>query len=300
MAYLHIKNLYACQDILLFKECYAMEKIHGTSAHISFKLIDVIPLSDAEKPLDATVGFFSGEQYDKFVQLFNAEELKRKFLTMDINQMTIFGEAYGGRCQGMSKTYGPDLKFIAFDVRMGEYCWLNVPDAESVARAFGLDFVAYSQVPTTLEALDIEKNKDSVQAVRNGMGKGHMREGIVLRPLIELRKNNGERIIAKHKRDEFRETETVRKVSPDKLKVMSDAKKIATEYVTEMRLGHVLGRLPQGINVEQTRDVIFAMLEDVEREAAGEIVMNIDTKKAISSRTADMFKKRLKDSLRDQ
>ena len=299
MGYLHIDNLYKNQDILMFKECYAMEIIHGTSAHISFKLIDVIPLCDAEKPLDATVGFFSGEQYDKFVQLFNAEELKRKFLTMDINQMTIFGEAYGGKCQGMSKTYGPDLKFIAFDVRMGEYCWLNVPDAESVAKSFGLDFVAYNQVPTTLEALDAEKNKDSGQALRNGMGYGHMREGIVLRPLIELKKNNGERIIAKYKRDEFRETTTRRKVSPDKVQVMADAQKIADEWVTVMRLEHVLDKFPKPYVIEQVRDVIQTMWADIEREASGEIEISIEAKRLVSTRTAVLFKQRLQRSIGD-
>ena len=34
MAYMHIDNLYKAQEILAFKECYALEKIHGTSAHI--------------------------------------------------------------------------------------------------------------------------------------------------------------------------------------------------------------------------------------------------------------------------
>jgi len=36
MAYLDIDNLYKEQRILMFKECYAMEKIHGTSAHLSY------------------------------------------------------------------------------------------------------------------------------------------------------------------------------------------------------------------------------------------------------------------------
>ena len=36
MGYLHIHNLYKDQTILLFKEVYALEKIHGTSSHITF------------------------------------------------------------------------------------------------------------------------------------------------------------------------------------------------------------------------------------------------------------------------
>ena len=124
-----------------------------------------------------------------------------------------------------------------------------------------------------------------------------MREGIVLRPLIELKKNNGERIISKHKRDEFRETETVRKVSPDRVQVIADAKKIAQEWVTEMRLTHVLSKLPHATGMEHTRDVIFAMLEDVEREAAGEIIFSTDAKKSVGTRTATLYKQRFKDSL---
>ena len=37
MGYAHIDNLYKEQTILMFRECYALEKIHGTSAHISWK-----------------------------------------------------------------------------------------------------------------------------------------------------------------------------------------------------------------------------------------------------------------------
>ncbi len=37
MGYLHIDNLYKVRDILLFKRCYAMNKLHGTSSHISWK-----------------------------------------------------------------------------------------------------------------------------------------------------------------------------------------------------------------------------------------------------------------------
>lgn len=37
MGYQHIPNLYKEQAILAQSECYALEKIHGTSAHIKFK-----------------------------------------------------------------------------------------------------------------------------------------------------------------------------------------------------------------------------------------------------------------------
>ena len=40
MGYMHIDNLYKDQRVLQFKECYCMEKIHGSSAHVSFDKID--------------------------------------------------------------------------------------------------------------------------------------------------------------------------------------------------------------------------------------------------------------------
>ena len=63
MSYMHISNLYRERDILLFKECYAMEKIHGTSAHISF--------TPSLKPGTEQLNFFSGgEKHENFIKLF--------------------------------------------------------------------------------------------------------------------------------------------------------------------------------------------------------------------------------------
>ena len=60
---------------------------------------------------------------------------------------TVFGEGYGGKEQGMRDTYGPDLKFIAFDVKIGNR-WLSVTDAEDVVKKLGLEFVFYKKVST--------------------------------------------------------------------------------------------------------------------------------------------------------
>lgn len=286
MGYLHIQNLYKDQTILMFKECYALEKIHGTSTHISWNYIN------------KTINFFSGgESHEKFVKLFDLEHLKTKFeeLFLDSN-VIIYGEAYGGKQQGMSKTYGNELKFIAFDVLVDDM-WLSVPNAENVANKFNLEFVDYVKTSTKLEDLDAERDKESTQAVRNGCGHGKAREGVVLRPLVEFKTNNGSRVICKHKGAAFDETKTHREVSQEEMKVMVEAKEIAEEYVTEMRLNHVLDKLPQDINIESMKLVIDAMVEDVYREAEGEIVKSKEVTKQISIKTAIMFKKRLQRNL---
>lgn len=286
MGYLHIPNLYKEQDILLFRRCYALEKIHGTSTHIGWKGTDL--------------NFFSGgENHERFARLFDAEILRDR-LTEKFGRdsdVTVFGEGYGGKCQGMSKTYGKEFRFVAFDVQIGDV-WLAVPAAAEVVSGLCLEFVHYTEVPTELDALNAERDADSEQAKRNGMGVGLIREGVVLRPLIEVRANNGRRIIAKHKREEFAERATIPDIDPAKREIMAMADAIAEEWVTAMRLSHVLDRLRgEGVNVMEMRatgSVIKAMVEDVTpREAEGEIMDNAHVRKLIGAKAANMFKRLL-------
>lgn len=287
MGYLHIDNLYKNQTIMLFKECYAMEKIHGTSAHISWKFET------------KEVNFFSGgEKHENFVALFDKDFLIKKFEEIFPDQdVVIFGEAYGGKQQGMSKTYGKELKFIGFDVKVG-FVWLNVPNANDVCNQFGIEFVDYVKVPTELEALNAERDLPSIQAQRNGITEPRQREGVVLRPLVEMKTNNGERVIAKYKPEEFGETKTKREISPEQLKVLEDAKEIAEEWVTNMRLQHVLQKFPQDVGMENMGDIIKAMISDVYREGRDEIVESKPVEKAIGKQTVKLFKAKLQSKLK--
>ncbi len=279
MGYMHIDNLYKNTEILLFKECYTLEKIHGTSAHISWK----------DKKVLLSPG---GESSVRFTKLFDVKKLETKFKELFDCDVVIYGEAYGGKCQGMSKTYGKDLKFIVFDVKV-EDCWLDVTNGEDVATKLGLEFVGYHKVFTDLNLIDAERDMPSFQAVRNGCGNDKLREGIVLRPLMELKKNNGDRIIVKHKRDEFLETKTKREVNPEQLKILEEANAIAEEWVTPMRLTHVLDKLKNPKEIEKTGMVIKAMTEDVFREADKEIVKSNEAKKAIGKLTAKLYKNKI-------
>ncbi len=281
MGYLHINNLYKDQTILLFKECYAMEKIHGTSAHISWK--------------NGKLNLFSGaEKLENFKKLFDISKLESIFKEKNLENAVIFGEAYGGKCQAMSAAYGKELKFIAFDVKIGDL-WLNLQDAEWFCYSFGIEFVSYNKIPCELKYIDQERDADSIQAIRNGCGEGKLREGIVLRPLIEFIQKNGARIIAKHKRDEFRETRKIRKVNTEKLEILTQAKEIAREWVTIERARHVIDKVFQSEEpkIEKIADFIKAMLEDILREAKGEILETREAKKAISTESAILFKKHL-------
>ena len=84
MGYMKIQNLYKAQGILLFRECYALEKIHGTSAHVAWDGKDI--------------RFFSGgAKHDAFVGLFDEPALVEAFQTLGCDSVVVYGEAYGGK-----------------------------------------------------------------------------------------------------------------------------------------------------------------------------------------------------------
>jgi len=285
MAYLHhIENLYkpSGQAILLFKECYALEKIHGTNTKITF---------NAET---GELKFFSGgEKHARFLTLFNQEELKAKFVAMGLPPdriITVYGEAAGGSQQAMSHTYGPNLFFIAFDVEIGEN-WQDVPNAEQICNNLGIEFIPYRKIRAELAEMDAERDRPSEVAIRKGVVNPGPREGVVLRPLIEVKFNNGSRVICKHKQEWARETATPRKVeiNPEKENALIEGQAIADEYVTYTRLEHILDKIPDH-HMEKMRDIISAMQEDVLREASGEIVVSEMAKKAIGKKTVEQYK----------
>jgi hypothetical protein len=276
MSYTKIKNLYADQTVLQFKRVYAMEKVHGTLAHISWK--------------NGELKFFAGgSSYDLFIKLFDQESLKAKFTEMGHEDVTVYGEAYGGKIQGMSHTYGKDLCFVAFEVKIDEY-WLSVYNAFDVACELGLEFVDYVECDATVEALDAERDKSSAVAISRGMGADKKREGIVIRPSLECKKSNGERVIAKHKCAEFCETKTPRKVGENTV-ILDNAEAVAFEWVTDMRLSHVLDKLGNPNDMSVTPMVIKAMVEDVLCEGAGEVEDTKAVRKALGKATVKLWKK---------
>ena len=282
MGYLHIENLYRpeAQRILAFKQVYVLEKIHGTSAHVSWD--------------GHSLGFFSGgEKHESFVAIFDQDRLRERFAAaFGESKAIVYGEAYGGKCQGMRKTYGDILRFVAFDVKVADK-WLDVPKAHAIVESLGLAFVHFDLVSSDLATLDAERDRPSTQAKRNGIVTDCISEGIVIRPPFEVTLNNGARLIAKHKRPEFSERKTIPNVDPTKLQMLENAEAIAEEWVTEMRLTHVLDHLGNPDDLSAIPQIIPAMVEDVCREASGEIRDSKEARKAIGARTVKLFKARV-------
>lgn len=291
MGYMHIENLYKNREILMFKECYALEKIHGTSAHVRYD--------------NGSILLFSGDvSRDKMAELFDVTFLKEQFASFMYDEMAVFGELYGEKTQRMSGIYGKELKFVAFDVKING-SFISVPNAEEICKTLGIDFVSYKKISTDLSEIDRERDAPSEQAFKNGVSDREnpetykLREGVILRPLIELTKNNGQRVICKHKRDEFRERATLNsEIDPERLKILNDAEEIAKEWVTKMRLTHVLSKMDNVRDFKKIPEIISNMIEDVFREASGEISGNEkENKKAIGRMTVKLYKEYLKEDL---
>ena len=284
IGYLHIENVYRTNIIQLFHECYALEKLHGTSSNLKWK--------------EGKVTYFSGgEKYANFITLFDETKLVEAFkLHPALDEVTVFGEAYGGKQQGQSWRYGKELKFCAFDVKIGDH-WLDVPSAERFVLGLGLEFVHYKKVPTDVASLDAERDAPSEQAKRNGCGDDKPREGVVLRPLIEMRTSAEKRVIVKHKRAEESELGKTPKapLTEEEQKAIAETNVVLDRFVTPLRLEHILDKLKvdgEDVPLERTGEVIRAMVEDVCREGEGEFIDTKNVRNAIGTRAVTLFKKR--------
>lgn len=305
MGYMHLDNLYKNQAILAQTECYALEKIHGTSSRIIFTR-HVTDYTDSVGV--KTTGNFhyhgGGVPGATFKALFNTEDLEGKLLGIPGDKIVVYGESYGGSMQGNAWRYGPMLKFCAFEVKIDD-CWLTVPEAEALVLSIGLEFVHYVRISTKLSEIDFWRDAISEQAIRNGVttrdGPFIRREGVVLRTIDEQLDHRGNRIMAKHKRDEERETKTPRKVvDPSKMEILKEARAIAEEWVVSERLNHVLSHLsPEVVDMTRTREVISEMIKDIHREGAGEFEPSQTVNAEIGKRTAQLLKQYFQDKLKE-
>ena len=223
MGYMHIDPLYKCVEFFrLFQEVYIMEKIHGTTTWIIFNNIN------------KTINFHSGgSDGNEFKAIFDEKNLTSCLSDMPFTLVKIHGEGYGGKMQAMSHTYGPTLKFVAFDVYVENEqtkSFLNVDEAEKLCHALGLEFVHYIRANNIPEIIEEESVKESVQAIRNGMGPGKQREGVIVKPIIESYLRTGKRAVFKHKNEIFWEIKTKRSLG-EKLKVASDINEIVDDWV---------------------------------------------------------------------
>ena len=277
--------------------CYVTEKIHGTSANISWSKSEGFKYFPGGIQPETFKAMIEERFPDIESRIDSLRDIK------DFGQITFYGEAYGGKCQKMSDVYGP-LNFIVFEVLIDDV-WCDVPGACAKTMYVELPFVYWKEGPATVEFLNEERDRPSVQAQRNGMGDDKIGEGIVIRAIDEASRDRfGNRIIAKHKREEFRETKTVREVDPAKKLMFNKAKAVADEFVVMMRLQHVVDRLSATkpgfeLSMKNTKTVIGAMIGDIRKEEGDTIEWSKTIQNAIGSRTAVLWREYLDKNLHD-
>ncbi len=107
----------------------------------------------------------------------------------------LYGEGYGAKIQN-GGNYRQDQDFVLFDVKIGDW-WLNRNDVEEIATALSLDVVPIIGVGT------LEEMVDTTRIGFMSTWGNFIAEGIVARPIVELKTRRGDRIITKIKHKDF-------------------------------------------------------------------------------------------------
>ena len=108
----------------------------------------------------------------------------------------MYGEGFGAKIQKGGGNYRKDQGFVLFDIKI-ENWWLKREDVASIAKE--LDLIVIPRIGEgTLH--------DMVKLVKNGFNStwgDFIAEGVVARPLVELKVRSGKRIITKLKYKDF-------------------------------------------------------------------------------------------------
>ena len=107
------------------------------------------------------------------------------------------------------------------------------------------------------------------------------------------------RKIYKNKRPEFSEHSTPRKLLEKSKESSANAIQIAKDWVTDMRLEHVMDQLTRNDSGEETEekkisfvDILSAMVDDIKNESVGEIEFNVNIEREIKRQCAKLIKVR--------
>ena len=134
---------------------------------------------------------------NKLLEMFGNDETEQLFeQVFGEKEVIFFGEGYGPKIQAVGSQYRDDVSFILFDIMVGDM-FLKREDVESIAQTFGIDVVPVIFYGPIKHAVDYVKTQP-----RSTIGTAPM-EGLVGRPLVEVRDRKGDRIIVKIKVKDF-------------------------------------------------------------------------------------------------
>ena len=169
------------------------EKVDGTNIRVIFNENRIFFKGKTDKA-QLQVSLF-----DRLNDIFlpQLETFKNIFNDMEIPYACLYGEGYGPKIQKGGGNYRKDQSFVLFDVKIGSW-WLQRKDIESIAGKLGLDIVPI---------IGDGSLKNMVEMMMTGFNStwGDFKaEGIVARPMVELKARSGQRIITKIKYNDFK------------------------------------------------------------------------------------------------
>ena len=129
---------------------------------------------------------------EMFLNIETEELFEQKFGEREV---ILFGEGYGVKIQN-GGAYRSDVGFILFDVMIGDN-YQSRESVEDIAKCFNLEIVPIIMYGTIQEAVDFVKTKPN-----STIGTAKM-EGLVGRPVVEMRDRCGNRMIVKIKVCDF-------------------------------------------------------------------------------------------------
>lgn len=187
------ENIYRNETIKFLKniDWEFTEKIDGTNIRIIWDGHKVSYYGRTDKAQ------IPSQLINRLIELFggdiNEEMFEQKF---GATPVMLIGEGYGAKIQKGGGDYRQDNSFILFDVCINDN-YLSREDVKNIANYFNIDVVPTIMIGKLQEGVDFVKNKPNSKI---GTAKS---EGLVARPLIELKDKNGKRIIVKIKVCDF-------------------------------------------------------------------------------------------------
>lgn len=176
---------------------FATEKIDGTNIGVYWDGHEVhfqgrTEKTDIPKPLLAKLE-------EKFGGETNAQMFEQMFSEKEV---VLFGEGYGHKIQKAGDSYDPKaVNFILFDIYMpGDDLWLNRGELLGVAGSLNVNVVPNLGCAALQYWVDYVKSKPKSICAAD---EEFPMEGVVCRPIVELRDRLGKRIIVKIKCRDF-------------------------------------------------------------------------------------------------
>lgn len=184
------------------------EKVDGTNVGIHYdgNKIDFLGHQDSSEIQSNVLTYLNGRfNNDSFISIMEA--------TFGEKEVILFGECYG-KGVGPGNQYSSCLSFIMFDIFIGSIkdtvnggVYLARASIDEIGNALQIAVVPIILTGTIEEAVNLVKSKQKSTIVTIGSkteNKAYM-EGLVGKPLIDLRIMSGERIMCKVKMKDFLE-----------------------------------------------------------------------------------------------